>query len=53
MSSRRKIESRPIIKTLERVARLAALNPFPTTYEIWEINQAFKHLGMKRKQARH
>lgn len=47
--TRRKIESRPIIKTLERVARLAALNPFPSMHETWEMNQGSKYLGMKRK----
>lgn len=50
--TRRKIESRPIFKALERVARLADRNPFPTTHEIWKTNQASKHLGMKRKPAR-
>ncbi len=47
-NGRRKISSRPIIKTLTRVARLAALNPFPTMQEIWERNQVSKYLGKKR-----
>ncbi len=51
-NSRRKIENRPIIKVLERVAQLAARNPLPTMYKIWEENQASKYLGKKRKQGR-
>lgn len=47
--SRRKIENRPIIQVLERVARLATQNPLPTMHEIWEKNQASKYLGKKRK----
>ncbi len=50
--SRRRIENRPIIKVLERVARLAARNPLPTMYETWEKNQASKYLGKKRKPDR-
>ena len=50
--SRRKFENRPIIKVLERVARLAARNPLPTMHEIWEKNQASKYLGKKRKPIR-
>lgn len=49
--SRRKIENRPIIKVLERVVRLSALNPLPTMHEIWEENQASKYLGKKRKRS--
>lgn len=48
-AARRKIESRPIIKTLDRVQRLAALNPFPTTQRVWEINQASKYFSKKHK----
>ncbi len=48
----RRIESRPIIKVLERVARLAARNPLPTMYETWEKNQASKYLGKKRNPDR-
>ena len=48
-TTRRKVESRPIIKTLERVRSLAAQNPLPTTQGVWEINQASKYLGKKRK----
>ena len=47
--SRRKIENRPIIQVLKRVAQLAAQNPLPTMLEIWEKNQASKYLGKKRK----
>jgi hypothetical protein len=45
---RRKIDNRPIIRTLARVARLAELNPFPIMQQTWERNQASKHLGKKR-----
>ena len=47
--SRRKIENRPIVRTLERVARLASLNPLPTMQETWEVNQTSKYLGKKRR----
>ncbi len=47
-ASRRKIASRPIIKTLERVASLAARNPFPTMQESWEKNQESNYFGKKR-----
>ncbi len=49
IGSRRKIESRPIVQTLERVAALAARNPFPTMLDVWERNQASKFLGKKRR----
>ena len=45
--SRRKVSNRPIVQTLERVAKLAARNPLPTRQEIWEVNQASKFLGKK------
>lgn len=48
-ATRRKIESRPIIKTLDRVGRIAAQNPLPETQRVWEINQASKYFGKKRK----
>jgi len=41
----RKIENRPIIKTLDRVLRLSVRNPLPTMQEIWEKNQASKYFG--------
>lgn len=44
--------NRPLIRTLERVVRLAALNPFPTMEESWERNQASKYLGKKRTQVK-
>lgn len=44
---RRKIESRPIVKALERVATLAARNHPPTMLNIWERNQASKYSGKK------
>lgn len=46
--SRRRIESRPLVKTLERVARLAMRNPLPTMQKVWEKNQASKYLGKRR-----
>ena len=45
--SRRKIESRPIVQTLVRVAALAMRNPFPTMLDVRERNQASKYLGKK------
>ena len=48
-SAKREIENRPIIKTLNKVKNLAARNHLPTTHGLWEINQASKHLGKKRK----
>ena len=48
-NTKRKIESRPIIKTLNRVEILSARNHLPTTHGLWEINQASKYLGKKRK----
>jgi len=48
-NARRKIENRPIVQVLGRVARLAARNPLPTMNEVWEKNQASKYLGKKRK----
>ena len=51
--SRRSINNRPIVKTLQRVARLAARNPLPTMQTVWEKNQASKYLGKKRRSKRH
>jgi hypothetical protein len=45
---RRKIQSRPLIKVLERVAKLAARNPFPVMDEVWEQNQVSSFLGKRR-----
>ncbi|HEY8034266.1 MAG TPA: hypothetical protein VIF37_01605 [Methylobacter sp.] len=47
-NTKRKIENRPIIRVLERVRHLAAMNPFPVRQEYWEINQASKYFGKKR-----
>lgn len=47
--SRRKIENRPIVKILKRVAHLASRNPLPTMNKIWMKNQASKYLGKKHK----
>jgi hypothetical protein len=46
--SRRKVGNRPIIKLLERVSHLAALNHFPIMQQTWEKNQASTYLGKKR-----
>ncbi len=50
-NTRRKLENRPIIRILEKVARMAARNSLPTMQKIWELNQASKYLGKKRKSA--
>ena len=47
-TSRRKIENRPIIRTLNRVERLAALNHLPTTKHTRDANQASRFLDKKR-----
>lgn len=47
----KKLENRPIIKTLERVEKLAIRNPFPTMQEIWEKNQSSRYLGKKLRKS--
>ncbi len=47
-TSRQRIENRPITKTLQRVATLAAHNHPPTFQEVWEKNQASGYFGRKR-----
>ena len=47
-NSKRKVENRPIVKVLKRVARLASRNPFPIMQKTWERNQASTYLGKKR-----
>lgn len=47
-ASHRTIKNRPITKTLQRVATLAARNQSPTLQEIWEKNQASGYFGRKR-----
>ena len=49
-NTQRGIGNRPFIRILTRVARLAALNPFPVMQEIWERNQVSKYLGKKRSK---
>jgi hypothetical protein len=49
-SSRRAIGNRPLIRVLERVVKLAALNPFPTMAESWEYNQTSSYLGKTRER---
>ncbi|MEJ1359657.1 MAG: hypothetical protein RPU64_04025 [Candidatus Sedimenticola sp. (ex Thyasira tokunagai)] len=48
-STKRKPRNRPIIQVLERVAALAARNPFSTRHETWEINQSSRYFGKKRR----
>lgn len=47
-ASRRNPDRRPIVKVLERITRLAALNPFPTMQQLWEYNQRSNYLGKRR-----
>jgi hypothetical protein len=51
-SCRKALANRPLIKTLERVVRLAARNPFPTMEESWERNQTSNYLGKTRTRVR-
>lgn len=51
-SSRKALANRPLIKTLVRVVRLAAMNPFPTMEESWEHNQVSNYLGKTRTRAK-
>ena len=46
-ASRRKVENRPIVKILNRVRRLAARNPLPSTQWLWEANQSSSFLGKR------
>jgi hypothetical protein len=48
-SSSKALSNRPLIKVLERVARLAARNPFPTMEESWERNQLSRFFGKLRR----
>ena len=43
----RDIDNRPIVKTLDQVAELAMLNPFPVTLDLWERNQVSGYLAKK------
>ena len=47
--TKKNFSDRPIIKTLERVEKLALRNPLPTMLEVWEKNQSSRYLGEKRK----
>lgn len=47
-STKRRISNRPIVKILERVTKLAALNHLPTTQRSREENQRSRFLGTKR-----
>jgi len=51
-SSRRAVANRPLIKTLERVVKLAVLNPFPTMEESWQRNQLSTYFGRTRRPSR-
>lgn len=46
----KKMGNRPIIKTLERIEKLAIRNPLPTMQKVWEKNQSSRYLGKKRKK---
>jgi hypothetical protein len=48
----RSVETRPIVRVLSKVYRLAALNPLPTMKEIWERNQAAHYLGQRAGRER-
>ena len=47
-TARRKIENRPIVKTLNRVELLAARNHLPTTQRARDANQSSKFLDRRR-----
>lgn len=47
--SRRKIENRPIVRTLERVERLAVRNHLPATQRVRDSNQVSRFLGRRRR----
>jgi len=51
--SRRRIATRPIVKLLDRIARLALRNPLPHRLETWELNQTSTYLGKARARKRH
>jgi hypothetical protein len=42
------VADRPIVKTLDKIARLAARNPLPTRQELWQTNQRSEFLGLLR-----
>jgi hypothetical protein len=42
------VSDRPIVNTLDKVARLAARNPLPTRQDSWERNQRSEFLGLLR-----
>lgn len=50
-TTKRKAANRPIIRFLDRVAKLAALNHQPTTHSMWEYNQRSGYLGTLRPGA--
>lgn len=52
-ASRRRLANRPLIKTLERVVKLAALNPFPTMEDSWQRNQSSTYFGRTRRPPDH
>lgn len=47
-SSPTKVADRPIIRMLDKIARLASRNPLPTRQEYWEANQRSEFLGLLR-----
>lgn len=46
-AARRKVENRPIVKLLQRIAGLALRNPPPVTQEIYDANQRSRFLAKK------
>ena len=46
-NTRRNIDNRSIVKTLEQVAELAMRNPFPATLDMWKRNQVSGYLAKK------
>lgn len=45
--SPRRLENRPLVKTLRRVVNLAARNPLPVTESIWKSNQQSRIVAKK------
>jgi hypothetical protein len=45
--SQRRLENRPLVKTLRRVVNLAARNPLPVTESIWKTNQESRVVAKK------
>ena len=48
--ARKRIENYPIVKTLDRIVKLAVRNPFPTMLSEQKYNQKTKYLGKKSRR---